>query len=47
MIGLCLPLMLHALGTLPLSSKFSVTRSSATTDRLQAFCASHLELSSG
>ncbi len=47
MMIMCLPLMLDALGTLPLNSGFPRKRFLATVDCLEALFASHLELNSG
>ncbi len=41
-----LPLMLYALGTLPLTFEFSKQRTYITTDSLEAFTASRLEQNS-
>lgn len=43
MISVCVPLTLHALGTLPLNSEFLRKRFHPTVDCLEALAASRLE----
>jgi hypothetical protein len=46
-MSMCLPLMLHALSTLPLNSESLVQRISTTSDCLKALCANRSEFDSG